>query len=55
MGLPQIKSMDDVFSIGVFCHAKVKEDPQNPFVPVRITVQDFNPNLIVSADYVPHF
>jgi len=35
IGLPKIKSLDDVYKVGVFCHAKVKEDSQNPFAPVR--------------------
>lgn len=36
IGLPKIKSLDDVFRIGVFCHAKAKEDMNNPLAPVRM-------------------
>ena len=34
IGLPKIKTLDDVYKYGVFCQAKVKEDKTNPFSPV---------------------
>ena len=64
MGLPAIRSLEDVYRIGVFCHSKVKEDLQNPFAPVRYLSLlpnminywiNFAPNLvsIVHADDLP--
>ena len=62
MGLPAIRSLEDVYRIGVFCHSKVKEDIQNPFAPVRSQSLNminywinFAPNRvsIVHADDLP--
>lgn len=33
-GLPRIKSLDDVYKVGVICQAKATEEKQNPFAPV---------------------
>lgn len=37
-GLPKIKSLDDVYRIGVLCQAQVMEDKQNPFAPYMLTM-----------------
>lgn len=33
-GLPKIRSLEDVYKIGVICQAKATEEKQNPFAPV---------------------
>jgi ATP-dependent Lon protease len=37
-GLPAIKSLDDIYRLGVLCQAKVQEDKQNPFSPYMLTM-----------------